>query len=110
MTDHCTVEIVDQVLDTRTVFELPTTVAEAAADCVEVMRAKFFLKWCEDLELFTLCEHDEIRPEPIGVCIIQGPDTIRVIWHAVGLEDDAVFRRKEILRGNWVRGEVDHDD
>jgi hypothetical protein len=108
--DHCTVEILDQVLDTKQVLELPTSVAEAAADCVEVMKAKFFLRWCEDLELFSICEYDKVRCEPIGVVIIQRADSITVIWHVVGLEDDAVFRRREILRGNWCRGEVDRED
>jgi hypothetical protein len=110
MNDHCTLTVVDEILDTKQVFELPTTVAEAAANCVEVMKARFFNKWFEHEELFTLRDDIVVPPEPIGVAIIQRADSITVTWHATGLEDDAVFRRQEILRGNWVRGGVDYDD
>ncbi len=104
MNDHCTVEIVDEILGTRRLFEIPSAVAEAERNCTEVLRAKFFLKWCDPEELFSPIGDEGERLEPVAVAIIEKPHSLKVVWHAVGSQDDAVLRREEILKGIWVMG------
>lgn len=108
--DHCRLEVIDEILGTLEVFDIPTTVAEASHNSLEVERARFWLKWFgRDDEPLTFDDPDNI-PEPLSVCVIRRSDSIVVRWFAVGPHDLAVERRREILNGQWLRKGVTDDE
>lgn len=108
--DHCHLEVIDEVLGTHEIHDLPETVAEASHNSLAVEAARFWLRWFgRDGDPLMFDDPDNV-PEPIAVSIIKRSDSITVRWFAVGPHDLAVERRREILRGQWLRKGVEDDE
>lgn len=108
--DHCEVEIIDEILGTHKVFEIPTTVAEASHNCFEVEAARFYLKWFGHDDDPIVFNDEDRTPEPLSVSIVKRPDSVTVRWFATGPTELAVERRREIINGQWLRKGVEDED
>lgn len=107
--DHCQLEVIDEILGTHEVHDLPETVAEASHNSLAVEAARFWLKWFGRDDAIVFNDEDRLG-EPIAVAIVKRPDSITVRWFAVGPHDLAVERRREILNGQWLRKGVEDDE